>query len=242
MQISSYILFEDDDYVVLNKPAGLLSIADRHNPHLPNLSALLEQRYGEIFVVHRLDRNTSGVMVFARHAASHQLLSTQFQEKMTEKVYLGLVQGRVWEPEGTIDKPIAESSSRRGKMIITAKGKPALTTFEVLEPFSLYTLLKIRLHTGRTHQIRVHLQSIGHSIAVDDVYGDGKPFYLSFIKKQYRLSRNQEEEKPLMSRTALHALSLGFSDQKGQRRFYEAPLPKDFRAVLSQLRKHARIV
>jgi 23S rRNA pseudouridine955/2504/2580 synthase/23S rRNA pseudouridine1911/1915/1917 synthase len=241
MQISKYILFENDDYLVLHKPAGLLSIPDRHNPALANLAALLEQRYGEIFVVHRLDRNTSGVMVFARHAAAHKFLSAQFQERTTEKMYLALVQGRVWESEGTIDSPIAESSGRRGKMIISPKGKPALTTFEVLEPFNLYTLLKIRLHTGRTHQIRVHMQSIGHPIAGDELYGDGKPFYLSFIKKQYRLSRDQQEERPLMSRTALHALSLGFSDEKGQRHFYEAPLPKDFRAVLSQLQKHARI-
>lgn len=241
MQLSKHILFENDDFLVINKPAGLLTIPDRHNDKLPSLSKMLEQQYGHIFVVHRLDKDTSGVIAFAKNELTHKFLSEQFQNRKADKVYLGLVTGRIWEKEGTIDTPIYESSVKRGKMMTGKKGKPALTTFGVLESFSLYTLLQVRIFTGRTHQVRVHMQSIGHPIAMDEVYGNGKPFYLSFIKKNYRISKFQEEEKPLMSRMALHASTLSFNDRKGQRHTFEAPLPKDFQAVLNQLRKHAAI-
>jgi 23S rRNA pseudouridine955/2504/2580 synthase/23S rRNA pseudouridine1911/1915/1917 synthase len=241
MSISQQILFENDDFIVVNKPAGLLTIPDRHNEALPSLAKLLEQRYGSIFIVHRLDKDTSGVIVFARNEESHRLLSARFMERKASKEYLGLVTGRIWEKEGSIDTPIAESPSKKGKMVTAKKGKPAQTTFEVLESLSLYTLLQIRIFTGRTHQIRVHMQSIGHPIAMDEVYGSGKPFYLSFIKKKYQMGKFQEEERPLMSRMALHASRLSFEDKKGQRHFFEAPLPRDFQAVLQQLRKHAAV-
>ncbi|HEX5555945.1 MAG TPA: RluA family pseudouridine synthase [Chitinophagaceae bacterium] len=241
MQLTKQILFEDEDFIVINKPAGLLSIPDRHNDKLASLSGLLEQRFGKIFIVHRLDKDTSGTIVFAKNEATHQFLSGQFQQQKTTKIYWGLATGRIFEKEGTIEAPIYESSVKRGKMLTGKKGKPARTTFEVLESFSLYTLLKLRIFTGRTHQIRVHLQSIGHPVAMDEVYGNGSPFYLSLIKRKYRIGKFQEEEKPLMSRMALHALSLSFDDKKGQRLTFEAPLPRDFQAVLHQLRKHALI-
>lgn len=241
MHLAKQILFETDDFIVVNKPAGLLSIPDRHNELLPSMSKTLERAYEKIFVVHRLDKDTSGVMVFAKNETAHKYLSGQFQAKSTEKIYLGLVTGRVWEKEGNIDTPIEENPAKKGKMMTVKKGKPALTSYEVLESFTLYTLLKIRIFTGRTHQIRVHMQSVGHSIAMDEVYGSAKPFYLSFIKKKYRVGRFQEEEKPLMSRMALHASTLSFHDKKGQWHTFEAPLPKDFQAVLSQLRKNATV-
>jgi 23S rRNA pseudouridine955/2504/2580 synthase/23S rRNA pseudouridine1911/1915/1917 synthase len=239
MQLTKHIIFENDNIIVINKPAGLLSIPDRYNDLLPSLSKILEQRYGQIFIVHRLDKNTSGVIVFAKNEATHQFLSKQFLTKKTEKIYWGLVAGRIWEKEGVIDTPIMESPGKKGRMTTGKKGKPALTTYEVLESFSLYTLLKIRIFTGRTHQIRVHLQSVGHPIAMDEIYGNGQPFYLSFVKKNYRIGKFQEEEKPLMNRMALHARTLSFDDEQGQKLTFEAPIPKDFQAVLSQLRKHA---
>jgi 23S rRNA pseudouridine955/2504/2580 synthase/23S rRNA pseudouridine1911/1915/1917 synthase len=241
MKVDQQILFENDDFVVVNKPAGLLTIPDRHNDTLPSLVRLLEQRLGRMYVVHRLDKDTSGVIVFARNEETHRLLSARFMERQASKEYLALVAGRIWEKEGTIETPIAESPSKKGKMITAKKGKSALTTFEVLESFSLYTLLQVRIFTGRTHQIRVHLQSIGHPVAMDEVYGNGKPFYLSFIKKKYRVGKFQEEEKPLMSRMALHASRLSFENKEGQRCAFEAPLPRDFQAVLTQLRKHAAV-
>lgn len=241
MQITKHILFENEDFIVVNKPAGLLSIPDRHTETLPSMSRMLEQRMGQIFVVHRLDRDTSGVMVFAKTGQMHKSLSDQFQSRQIDKAYLGLVTGRVWEKEGSVDLPIAEDPSSKGRMTTAKKGKAALTTFEVVEAFTLYTLLKISIYTGRTHQIRVHMKALGHPIAMDGVYGTGSPFYLSFIKKKYRVGRFQEEEKPLMSRMALHAASLSLNDKNGQRLLFEAPLPKDFQAVLQQLRKHASV-
>lgn len=242
MQIAKQILEESEDFVVVNKPAGLLTIPDRQTSGGPlNLHDLLEARYGKVFTVHRLDRDTSGVVVFARNAETHKLLSLQFENRQIRKSYLGLVTGRVWEKEGRIELPIAEDPSKKGRMTTVKKGKEALTTFEVLESFSLYTLLRIHIFTGRTHQIRVHMKATGHPIAMDEVYGSGKPFFLSYIKKKYRVGRFQEEEKPLMNRMALHAATLSFEDKKGQRHTFEAPLPKDFQAVIHQLRKHASV-
>lgn len=241
MQSYKHLIFENDDFVVINKPAGLLSIPDRHNEKLPSLSKILERHFGQIHIVHRLDKDTSGVIVFAKNEVAHQFLSEQFMSRKTNKVYLSLVTGRVQDKTGTIDAPIYESSVKKGKMLTGKKGKEALTAYEALEYFSLYTLLKVRIFTGRTHQIRVHLQSIGHPVAMDEVYGNGKPFYLSFIKKNYRLSKDEDEEKPLMSRMALHASSLSFNNRNGTIQTFEAPLPKDFQAVLNQLRKHAGV-
>lgn len=241
-QLEKNILYENDDMIVVNKPAGLLTIPDRFDEHLPSLSSILEKRYGKIWVVHRLDKDTSGVIVFAKNESAHKFLSEQFLTRKTEKIYFGLVAGRIWEKEGTVDTPIMEDPKKKGKMVTGKKGKEALTKFEVLESFNLYTYLKIQIFTGRTHQIRVHLKSIGHPIAMDEVYGSSKPFYLSFIKKKYHTGKFQEEEKPLMSRMALHAFSLSFPDKNGQRLSFEAPLPKDFNAVLNQLRKHASIL
>lgn len=250
MQLSKHILFEQDDFIVINKPAGLLTIPDRHNALLPSLSKWLENQYGSIFIVHRLDKDTSGVIVFAKNETAHKSLSAQFQANATEKKYLGLVTGVVKEKAGSIDTPVMEHPVKKGKMTVVKKGgaylsakaKTALTTYKVLESFNLYTLLELQIFTGRTHQIRVHLQSIGHPIAMDELYGNGKPFYLSLIKKNYRIGKSQEEEKPLMSRMALHAASLSFKDKNGEKLFFEAPLPKDFQAMLSQLRKHARVI
>jgi 23S rRNA pseudouridine955/2504/2580 synthase/23S rRNA pseudouridine1911/1915/1917 synthase len=108
------------------------------------------------------------------------------------------------------------------------------------EAFGLYSLVKLEIHTGRTHQIRVHMKSLGHPIAVDELYGDATPILLSAIKKKYRLGKFTEEERPLMSRLALHAWQLHFTDQQGVSHQLEAPLPKDMQAVLSQLRKHKK--
>lgn len=237
MYLPKHILFENDDFVVLNKPAGLLTIPDRFDPALPSLSKILERHYEQIFIVHRLDKDTSGVIVFAKNEQTHKFLSQQFQNHQTEKIYLGLVAGNIREKEGRIETPILDDTGKGGRRKTGKNGKPAVTTFEVLETFGLYSFLKIQIFTGRTHQIRVHLQSIGHSIAMDSLYGSDQPFYLSMIKKNYRVGKYQEEERPLMSRMALHASELHFTDEKGQRHSFKAPLPKDFQAVLNQLEK-----
>ncbi|MGX5820209.1 RluA family pseudouridine synthase [Chitinophaga lutea] len=240
MRIEPLIIFENDDFVAVNKPSGLLTIPDRHDNALSSLSGLLKQHYGQIFTVHRLDRDTSGLVVFAKHEQSHKYLSQLFESRDVEKYYLGLVNGELPEPSGSVNAPIMEHPVQRGKMVANAKGRPALTDYTVEEAFGLYSLVKLRIHTGRTHQIRVHMKYLGHPITVDEMYGTSEPVRLSAIKKKFRLGKFTEEERPLLSRLALHAFQLRFTDEQGIRHELEAPLPKDIHAVLQQLRKHKK--
>jgi 23S rRNA pseudouridine955/2504/2580 synthase/23S rRNA pseudouridine1911/1915/1917 synthase len=230
------ILFENDDFVVLNKPSGLLSIPDRMQSE-PSLKDMLLDKYGAIYTVHRLDKGTSGVIVFARNEAMHKHLSQQFEERSTRKVYAGLVLGQPAIPKGVVDEPIAEHFSIKGTMMTADKGKPAITEYEVIESFKSYSWMQFLLLTGRTHQIRVHMKHLGHSLVCDDLYGDGKPVLLSSIKRRFKLSKHDEEERPIVSRLALHAFQLGFKDISGQEHLFEAEPPKDLRALLQQLRK-----
>lgn len=237
MNIREHIISETDDWIAINKPSGLLSIPDREGKEI-SLKLLLKERYGDIFTVHRLDKDTSGLIIFAKHAESHKHLSLQFEDRQTKKIYLGLVSGSPAQKSGSIDGAIAEHPAKNGTMIIHRKGKEALTDYEVLEEFGPYTWMQFRIHTGRTHQIRVHAKEIGHPIVCDAVYGDGKPILLSSLKhKKFKLSKNELEERPLLNRLALHAAQLVFISMKGETIPLEAPLPKDLRAVLQQLGK-----
>ena len=127
--------------------------------------------------------------------------------------------------------------SVKGKMVTTKKGKPSVTDYRVSEHWALYSLVQFQLHTGRTHQIRVHMQSIGHPIVCDELYGDRKPFYVSSIKKRYKLADKEEAERPLLSRLALHAYRLQFNKEDGKEIVAEAVLPKDILACVKQLNK-----
>lgn len=232
------ILYQDNDLVIVNKPAGLLVIPDRYNAELPSLKKLLESKLGQqIWVVHRIDRDTSGVICFAKNEESHKYLSGLFQKHDIGKYYLGIVNGRVIPEEGRIEKPIDEHPVIKGKMAVVKKGKPSVTDYKVLQQWPLYALVEFQIHTGRTHQIRVHIQSTGHSIVCDELYGDGKPFFLSSIKKKYRLSNNEETERPLLARLGLHASRLTFKKEDGTPISVEAPLPKDMAACIRQLDK-----
>jgi 23S rRNA pseudouridine1911/1915/1917 synthase len=233
------IVFENDDFIVLNKPSGLLSIPDREGKEA-SLKDLLQEKYGQIFTVHRLDRDTSGVIVFAKNEETHKHLSRQFEERQTEKIYVGLVIGSPAKKKGSINKPIAENTVKRGIMIIHQRGKESLTDYEVVEDFGIYSWLQFRIHTGRTHQIRVHMKDIGHPIVCDELYGDGKPILLSGIKSKFKLSKKEEEERPILNRLALHAHKLKFTDTHGKAFELEAPVPKDIRATLQQLGKRKK--
>ncbi len=236
MKITELIVFENDGLVALNKPSGLLSIPDREGKDI-SLKLLLKEKYGDIFTVHRLDRDTSGLIVFAKNEAAHKHLSAQFEERQTKKIYQGLVTGSLMEKKGTIDAPIAEHPALNGTMIIHRKGKESITDYEVLEDFGIYSHLQFRIHTGRTHQIRVHMKNIGHPIVCDTVYGDGKPVLVSGLKSKFKLSKDIEEERPILGRLALHSFLLAFKDLNGKTMELEAPLPKDIRATLQQLAK-----
>jgi 23S rRNA pseudouridine955/2504/2580 synthase/23S rRNA pseudouridine1911/1915/1917 synthase len=188
--------------------------------------------------LHRLDFETSGVLMFCLDEQAFGFYSDQFENRSIVKTYLAIVEGRMVTPEGKIDKPLR--TSHNGKVEVVAKGKPSLTYFKVLESFRHHTLVELKPQTGRTHQLRVHLSSIGHPVVGDTAYGSSGPFFLSAIKgkHKYRLSKDEEHERPLIARTALHAFSLELTEWKtDERRLIESPLPKDMQATLNQLRQ-----
>jgi 23S rRNA pseudouridine1911/1915/1917 synthase len=231
-------LYEDDDLIIVNKPAGLLVVPDRFDAQLSSLNKLMELKIGQkIWVVHRLDRDTSGVICFAKNEQAHRYLSILFQERDVNKFYAGLVIGNVVPDQGRIEGYITEHPAGNGRMMVAKKGKLAVTDYKVAEQWPLYALMQFQIHTGRTHQIRVHMRSIGHPLVCDEVYGDGKPFMLSAIKRKYRMSEKDEVEKPLLNRMALHAYRLEFQKEDGTLIEAEAPLPRDMAACVKQLNK-----
>lgn len=236
MKLAELIIFEDDDLIALNKPSGLLSIPDREGKEI-SLKRLLQDKYGNVFTVHRLDKDTSGLIVFAKNEGMHRHLSIQFEERQTEKIYVGLVIGSPVNPKGSIDLPIAENMVTRGTMIINQRGKQSLTDYEVLQDFGSYSWMQFRIHTGRTHQIRVHMKDMGHPIVCDELYGDGKPLLLSSLKSKFKLSKAELEERPLLNRLALHAYRLSFTKTNGEKLELQADLHKDLKATLQQLSK-----
>jgi 23S rRNA pseudouridine1911/1915/1917 synthase len=242
MNLKTITVLERDDLIVIDKPAGLLSIPDREGKDT-SLKQLLKNKYGEIFTVHRLDRDTSGLIVFAKNESAHRSLSMQFSsglpgtEKIPKKIYRGLVIGSLAEKTGRIESALMEHPVQKGTMVVNRRGKPAITEFEVIENYNMFSFLQFRIFTGRTHQIRVHMKEIGHPVVCDPLYGDGKPFKVSMLKHRFKLGKEVEEERPLLNRLALHAFQLGFFDPQDQWIETEAPLPKDLRAALQQLNK-----
>ncbi len=235
MSLHEYIIYQNDDLIAINKPAGMLSIPDRKQSE-PSLKDWLIKELGNIYTVHRLDKETSGVVVFAKHEEMHKQLSQLFESREVAKYYNGLVHGVPFPEQGRIEEPIMKHYSKNGKMMISAKGKPSITDYETLESFGIYSWAKFQIHTGRTHQIRVHMQHAGNSIVCDNLYGDGQPVYISKLKRHYNLSKKEDEEQPILKRLALHSSLLEFTcnDKKFS---FEAALPKDLRATLQQLRK-----
>ncbi|MFN8266303.1 MAG: RNA pseudouridine synthase [Chitinophagaceae bacterium] len=231
------VIAETDHWIALNKPSGLLSIPDREQSE-PSLKDWLNEKYGKVYIVHRLDKFTSGLILFAKDEATHKFMSQQFENRTVEKYYLGLVNGIPVSEEGSVDAAIMEHPVKKSTYITHQKGKASLTDYKLLESFGLYSWMQFQIHTGRTHQIRVHMKHIGHPIVCDDVYGTGEPVLLSSIKrKKFKLSKDAEEERPLLSRLALHAWKLKFQDADGSTVELEAQLSKDLRALLQQFGK-----
>lgn len=237
LKIEEHIIEEDDNLVAINKPSGLLTIPDREGKEI-SLKQILKNKYGGIFTVHRIDKDTSGVVVFAKNEETHKQLSQLFEGRETIKIYNGFVLGTPSEKSGVINEPIAEHPVKKGMMTVFRKGKESITEYETIENFRLYSWMQFRILTGRTHQIRVHMKHLGNPIVCDELYGDGKPVFISSIKKKnYNLSRDSEEEKPIVSRLALHAAQLGFTLSNKKYELAAEP-PKDLRALLQQLRKN----
>lgn len=172
------IVYEDDDVIVVNKPAGMVVHPSAGHPNHTLVNALLHHSplstiNGEFRpgIVHRIDKDTSGLLMVAKNDHAHQFLAAQLKAKTNKREYLALVHGIVKNDSGTIDAPIARSPKDRKQMAIVADGRPAITHYRVLERYLHYTLIACRLETGRTHQIRVHMKSIGHPLAGDPLYG-----------------------------------------------------------------------
>ena len=241
------ILFRDDNLVAVFKPAGLATIPGRGET-----DSVLEQlgrqlnvpSSGEadprVRVVHRLDKDTSGVLLFALNRAAQQHCSHQFQNNQVEKEYLAIVRGRPTAQEGVVKALLAPHPTNPKRMAVVKRGgRPARTDWRVEETFRGFALIRCFPRTGKTHQIRVHLAHINLPLAIDPLYGSPAPILLSQFKRDYRPTRG-EPERPLMSRLTLHAERLRLTNLGGEPLEVVAEPPKDFRALVNQLRRHAR--
>ena len=237
MQTAPEIIYKDADLIAINKPSGWLTIPDRHDAELYSVKSWFEAKGEKIFIVHRIDRDTSGLLLLARNPEAHKYYNTLFEQRTLKKTYYGLVVGSVAEDEGVYDQPIEQHPTLLGKMRVGRKGKPAITHYTVEERFRGFTWVKFQIETGRTHQIRVHLYNAGHSLVCDPLYGTPDPILLSSFKRKFNMSKKEEEERPLLSRLALHAYSVDLVDRQGAAHAFVAPLPRDLDATLKQLRK-----
>lgn len=236
------ILYEDDDIIILNKQANLIVHPARGNKSGTLVNALvhysdqLSSGLGEFRpgIVHRLDRNTTGVMIVTKHEAAQWKIAKQFENRQTQKTYLAIVHGTPDLDADRIDAPLAVHPQIREKYAVRPEiGKEAVTYFEVLEAFRGFSFLKLSPKTGRTHQIRVHLSHIKHPIVADDMYG-GKLVY------PWQLADTEQAvEEPVIARCALHAFSIEFRHPTSNEMVkFEAPLPADMQHLLDMLREY----
>ena len=247
VDLSLEIIHEDDQLIVLNKPAGEVVTRGRQDESCKLLDAVahyLESGPDDEIrprVVHRLDRDTSGVLLIAKTVECKRWLTNQFEEHKVEKKYLAVVHGEIYEDEGKIDLKIKPISKRSNIMKASrSAGRDCLTEFKVAERFFGYTLLEVFPKTGRTHQIRVHMKASGHPLAVDPTYGGHEDLRLSNLKRGYRTTKGRTES-PIMDRLSLHAQSIRFVPREGAEPVtYEIDSPDDFNHLLHCLRKYRK--
>ena len=219
------IVYEDDDVIVVNKPQGMVVHPAPGHPDHTLVNALLYHsplstingtfRPG---IVHRIDKDTSGLLMVAKNDLAHQSLAEQLRNKTNKREYLALVYGQIKEDEGTIDAPLGRNPQDRKKQAVVKGGRHAVTHFKVIKRYDNFTLVKCILETGRTHQIRVHMKYIGHPLAGDPLYGPRKV-----------IGKNGQ---------FLHAALLGFKHPRtGKEMVFEAPLPENFQKMLDKLDK-----
>ena len=222
------IVYEDNDIIVVNKPKGMVVHPGNGNPNNTLVNAILAYSKdslsgigGEIRpgIVHRLDKDTSGLLIVAKNDQAHIKMSDEIKKHEVTKIYTALVKGIIQEDEATIDMPIARSRQDRKKMAVDKDGKNAVTHIKVIKRYNKYTLLKIKIDTGRTHQIRVHMSQIGHPVVGDEVYSNGK---------------NEFNVKGQM----LHSTILEFKHPiTGKQMHLEAKIPEYFQEILDKLEK-----
>jgi tRNA pseudouridine32 synthase/23S rRNA pseudouridine746 synthase len=211
------LLWHDASMLVVNKPAGLLTLPHGYDPTQPHLRSILEPTFGRIWIVHRLDRDTSGIIALARSADAHRHLNTQFQEKQVSKLYHALVLGQPPWDKLTVTDALRPDGDRRHRTVVDPlKGKSAITELRVLRQFDGYSLLEVAPQTGRTHQIRTHLNHVGYPVLADPLYGD--PTHPCYA---------------LLPRLGLHALSLTLIHPETEETIkFDAPYPQDFAGLL----------
>lgn len=216
-----HILFQDDNIIAIDKPSGLACIVERDREK-DNLHALLSLICPQkIYIVHRLDKEASGVVLFAKNADTHRCLCRQFTGHTVRKTYLALLHGSVAGDSGTIDKPIRQFGS--GRVAVDMEhGKPSVTEYEVIERFRDYTLVRAHPVTGRRHQLRVHFYSIGHPIVGDPLYG---------------LRDTSNKRQATSKRLMLHAEKISFSLPTGEQMIIESPSPEAFTQFITSLRR-----
>lgn len=238
------LIYADEDMIAVNKAAGLLVAADRWDIEAPRLDLLIQKELPQIaplcqklYAVHRIDKDTSGILLYALNAEAHRTLNTAFQEREIKKTYRLLIHGRVQEEQFTVDLPLrADGDAMHRTVVDKRRGKEAITHFTVLETFRQFSLLEARPVTGRTHQIRAHLAAAGYPIVCDSLYGSGKPVLLSELKQRWR--GDVYTEQPLIRRLALHAYQLeGVHPRSGQPFAFTAEYAKDFKSTVHQLQK-----
>lgn len=233
------ILWEDEALLAINKPPGLLTLPDGYDPNALHVKSLLEPRFGDLWIVHRLDREASGVLILGRSAAAHRWLNRQFEQRQVTKIYHAIVQGEAGWQEKTCQLPLRVDGDRRHRSVVDGRrGKPAVTDLRVLAVYAGYALLEARPQTGRTHQIRAHLAALGLPLLGDVLYGGTAALYLSQLKPGFH--GGVRGECALIERCALHACSLQIAHpMSGETLEIHAPYPKDFNAALRMLGRYA---
>ena len=218
MESAPVVVYLDDDLLVVDKPSGVLTIPDGYDSEKPHLKEILRPHYGKLWIVHRLDKSTSGLVILARNKDAHRKLNDQFSQHLVEKVYWAIVHGVPDWDRKEIDKPLRSNVGRRKRTIVdVVHGKPARTLFQVLRRFDRYALVEAQPETGRTHQIRAHLYSIGHPILGDPKYGN-------------------RDEPSITNRLALHARSITIGHPcSGERVTFIAPEGGNFVHLLKTL-------
>ena len=238
------LIYADDDMIAVNKAAGLLVAADRWDIEAPRLDLLIQKELPQIaplcqklYAVHRIDKDTSGILLYALNAEAHRALNTAFQEREIKKTYRLLIHGRVQEEQFTVDLPLrADGDALHRTIVDKRRGKEAITHFTALETFRQFSLLEARPVTGRTHQIRAHLAAAGYPIVCDSLYGSGKPVLLSELKQRWH--GDVYTEQPLIRRLALHAYQLeGLHPRTSESFSFTAEYAKDFKSTVHQLQK-----
>ncbi len=238
------VLYEDAHLLAINKPAGLAVIPGPGSLEATLINGLLWHVQHEspspcqrVHIVHRLDKDTTGVLLVGKDLATARHLSACFEERRVAKRYLALVRGEMAAGEGEVDLPIAAAATRGRMRLRQKEGRPARSRYCVVERFRGFTLVEVRPLTGRQHQVRLHLAALGHPLAVDPLYGGRDALYLSEIKPGYR-RKEDRPEPPLMGRLTLHARRIELELADGTPVAVEAPLPADFERLLRSLRKY----